>query len=134
MTYQEFKTNLWTELELDTRSIIFHILDSEFGLAIDGGMVESPDDLYDTDFADTMLDNADTPQIDIYSVESWMLGAGEAERAGYYDVKHLQEAAGKHSSFFDMLIQEMADPLCTVSECVLDNPYYEDEDDDDYDD
>ena len=134
MTYQEFKTKLWAELELDTRSIIFHILDSEFGLTVDGGMVESPDDLYDTDFADTMLDNADASHIDIYSVESWMLGAGEAECAGYYDVEHLQEALGKHSSFFDMLIQEMADPLCTVSECVLVNPYYEDEDDDDYDD
>lgn len=129
MTYQEFKTDLWNQLDLDNRAIIFHILDSEFGVTVGSGMVESPDDLHDTDFADTLLDNADAPYVDVYSVESWVVGTGEAEHADHYDIEHLQEALGKHVSFFDRFIQEMVDPLCEVQECTLANPYYEDEDD-----
>lgn len=134
MTYQEFKINLWNQLDLDNRSITFHIVDSEFGLSIGSGIVESSDDLYDTDFTDTMLDNADAPNIDIYSVESWLLGNGEAEHADCIDCGNLQEAMMKCQSFFDRLIQDLADPLCTVGECTLENPFYEPDDDDDWDD
>lgn len=138
MTYQEFKQNLWTLLDLDNRSIIFHIIDSEFGFTVGSGMVESSDDLYDTGFANVLLDNADAPYINVYSVESWILGSGEADHASYSDVELLQTAMDNHNRFFDRLIQEEVDPLCSVEDCELENPYYEepdeDIDEDDYDD
>ena len=135
MTYQEFKANLWTLLGLDNRAITFHILDTEFGVSVGSGIVESSDDLYDTDATDMLMDNPDAPFIQVYSVESWMLGNGEADHADSADVELLQSAMEKFNGFFDLFIRELADPLCSLGEFEWENPHYEpDDDDDDWDD
>lgn len=134
MTYQEFKQNLWTLLDLDNRAITFHILDTEFGVSVGSGIVESSDDLYDTDATDMLMDNTDASFIQVYSAESWMLGNGEADHADSADVELLQSAMEKFNGFFDLFIRELADPLCSLGEFEWKNPHYEPDDDDDWDD
>lgn len=121
MTYQEFKTNLWTLLDLDNRSIIFTIVDSEFGVTVESGMVETSDDLYDTDIPDLLMDH-DGETAQVYSTESWLLGSGEADHASCSDVGHLQTAMDDYNRFFDRLIWEEADPLCSLGEFELETP------------
>lgn len=141
MTYQEFKTNLWTLLDLDNRSIIFHTIDFDrrFTTFIGSGMVESPDDLYDSDpFTDECLDLCDEPEIYVENVSSYLLGKGEADHADHSDVELLQSAMNQYGSFLDHLIQEEADLLCSLCDISAENPDYEepdeDIDEDDYDD
>ena len=129
-TYQEFKKNIWETLDLDNRSITFTIVDSEFGVTVESGMVETSDDLYDTDIPDLLMDH-DGETAQVYATESWLLGNGEAEHASYSDLGHLQTAMDDHNRFFDRLIREEADPLCSLGEFELENPYYEEPDDED---
>lgn len=134
MTYQDFNTYFWQLLNIDNRSITFHIVDSEYGITMDAGIVDTPDDLYDTDFIGFMMDDTDASTIEITSVESWILGNGESERVDDAALKLLQDALEKFPDHFDRFIREHADPVGIISDFTLDNLWYEPDDDDDWDD
>ena len=135
MTYQEFKQNLWPLLNLDNRSIIFHII--EFNdVYVGSGMIQTTDDLYESDlFIEECIDLYYEPEIYVENVSSYILGKGESDHADDGDIVLLQKALQTYESFFDQLICEEADVLCSLSDLALENPHYEEpeEEDDDED-
>lgn len=134
MTYEEFKTNLWTLLNLDNHAITFTIVDSEFGTTVESGIVECTGDLCDTDFTDLCMDY-DGETVQVYSVESWMVGDGEADHADLADLGLIQAAMDKMPQLFDEFIRDCADNLCSLGDFEFENPYYDDDNsNDDYDD
>lgn len=129
MTYAEFRDDILHFLDLDNRSIIFHILDMDTGTFIGSGLIDSEDGLYDSDpFIEAELDYAET-EFAITNVSSYLLGSGEAEHADHADVEFLTERMRTYGRFFDRLIQEEADLLCSLDDFTLENSQYDPDDD-----
>ena len=137
MTYEEFKKNLWNQLNLDNRSIIFHTLDLDrrYTTYIGSGLVESTDDLYESGpFLDECFELCDESEIYVENVTSYLLGNGEADHADHGDVKLLQHYVEQYGNYFDQLLNEEADVLCSLNDVSAENPEYEEPDEDcDYD-
>ena len=133
---KEVRDYLWDALELSGRAITFWLAD--FGIAPDAvgpGMIESIDDLYETDYVYDLGDeNPEMEHFDVYSVGSYMIGDGEVDRADHGDVDVLREVNRQSPNAFDAFLREYADSLVTLGEGKVDNPYYDPEAEDDEED
>lgn len=132
----EVRDYLWDKLKLSGRAIIFWIAD--FGFAPDAmgsGMIESIDALYETDYVYDLGDeNPETERFDVYGVDSYMIGDGEADHADHDDIDVLSEVNAKSPIAFDAFLREYADGLVHLNEGKVDNPYYDPEAEDDEED
>ena len=130
------KNKVWQELDLDNRSILFHIIDvGDSALHIGPGMVDTTNDLYDSDpFWDIEYERSDEPEIEVYSVDSYVLGDGECDHADYFDLDYLADLYQEATVFaFDDFLREYAELLCSYKDATVANSCYEEPEEDDAD-
>lgn len=138
MTYQEFKKNIWETLDLDNRSITFFLLEvNGEPLTIGSGIIDCSGDLWESDELYEIGEGASYEEkLEVYGVESWMLGNGESDHANALDLEILQDAYTEYPTLFDDLLKELGENLVSIGDFEIDNPAYDepDDDDDDWDD
>lgn len=123
---EKARRELWDMLNLNNRTIIFHVLDMGcLSITIGRGMVETPDDLYDADeFIDAELDNPDKQEFFVYSCGSYALGNGEAVDADEDDVVVLSNLS-VHT--LEYILELYADLLCSFKDVAVENADYEED-------
>lgn len=135
MTYQEFKQNIWKTLNLDNRSITFFLLEvNGDAVTFGSGIIDNSGDLWESDELYEIGEAASYKEkLEVYGVESWMLGDGEADHADDHDLEILRDAYTEYPTLFDDLLVELGENLVNIDYLEIDNPAYEEHDDDDDD-
>lgn len=131
----DVKDFLWRWLKLDGHTIIFHMIDvGDEEPHICGGIITGEDDLNDSDaYYDIGYDRCDEKEIEVFEVESLMIGDGEAWDADSGDCEILSQMMREHPIAFDDFIGEFSEALAIIKpNRPLPNPAYDgDEDGDD---
>ena len=131
----DMKDFLWSWLDLDKRSIIFHLIDvGDDKPHVGAGIVGCSDDLYDGDaFFDIGYERSDEKEIEVLSVDTYAIGDGEIENAGIGDREVIEEVITEHEITFDAFIAEYAEFIDSINpKCPVTNPAYDgDEEGDD---
>ena len=92
------------------------------------------DDFEDSDaLNDIGTAHYDEREIEIYSVESYMIGEGESDHADYSDVEALEEVNEESPEAMGEFLRDVADVLATISDFKIENPEYEGGEEDDED-
>jgi hypothetical protein len=129
-TIKDLKDYLWHELELDTRSITFHVVNDEY---FGSGIVEYEEDLLDSD-AFAAIRPHDWRCVTADTVESFMLGDGESDHADYADIDLLDELHREYPELLQGLLDDCADCLASMTDVAVFNPDREEHNPyDDYD-
>jgi hypothetical protein len=128
-TPDELRAAIWSALGLDKRSTLFHVIDVGLGYDTYGrGIIDTHDDLYNSDaFFDIEYDNALEPEIEVYGVDSYLLGDGEAE-ADSDDAAALQAFALESPEAMSALLRRDAELLVSLSGETMPNQCYEPDD------
>ena len=131
-TTKEIQEYLYDELGLKNHSIIFHILDDGL-LYFGSGMVESSDDLHDSDaFEDLCYSSDDKGEtVTVFEATTWMIGDGESESAWPSELEVLENLRRDNRRLFFEYLDEYADCLANLYDLEAENPYYNPEQDED---
>jgi len=129
---EELRAHIWTTLHLDTRSIVFHVLELDDGLPYyERDLIDAKDGLYDSDeFFEYAYAHSEDQEIHVDSVVSYMIGDGESELADYGDVEELADIAVESPAAMTAFLSDTADVLAVLRDFDLDNPCYEELEDD----
>ena len=122
----ELKEHLWEKLNLANRAITFHVVNFSDGDQIIGsGIMASIEDDFDSEaIADYGCDNDGCPEIEIDSIESWMLGNGESDHADHEDVILLERAMCNKPDLLDEVLRQEADSVASIGACTIDNYWF----------
>lgn len=134
-TAEEIRDYLWPTLHLDTRSIVFHMIDIGDGrLYFRPDMITTPNDFYDSDGLYDLGEACyDERELNVFSVESYMIGNGESDRADYADIEVLEDIADESPRAMVDFLNDIADCLVVLNDVKVENPAYDPDYDDDDD-
>lgn len=126
-TGEELYAHMKETFDLTRQSIIFGVLDVGDGEQhVLPGLFDCSGDLWeDSKFYDIALSYCNDPEIHIISLETYMIGEGEAEHACEYDTDCLEEIAKESPKAWDELLGDIADCLCVLDDFSIENPAYE---------
>lgn len=133
MTTEEIKEQLWKELDLDNRSIIFNLFDIGDGTYYVGGsIIGCADDLYEESrFFDIGYDSWYEAGFDVALAETYMIGNGESEHADSGECAFIENLLNRNKKAFMTYLESEADCINAIDDVYVDNPCYEEEDEED---
>ena len=134
-TAEEVRSFLRDKLNLNDHAITFHVVDAgDDILYFRPGIIMCRDDFEDSDaLSDIGTAHYDEREIEIYSVESYMIGEGESDHADYSDIEALEEVNEESPEAMGEFLRDVADVLATISDFKIENPEYEGGEEDDED-
>jgi len=132
----EVKAHLWEALHLDNHAITFHVIDvGDDIMYFRPGIIDCSGDLWESDgWFDIGTAHYDEKEVRVFAVESYMIGDGESDHADYSDCVLMENINEESSDAMDAFLREYADVMCSFGDFELDNPAYEEPDEEDHDD
>ena len=129
---EEVREHLWWMFNLKEKSITFHVIDlaDDGKRYVGGGIVDCSGDLYEGDrFFDIGYDREEDAEIEVDSVESFMIGEGEVDHAGIEDAEILEDIINDSPSAFSDFLDKYADCLVSITDFTVENPAHDGEGD-----
>ena len=132
----EVKAHLWEALHLVDHSITFHVIDvGDDIMYFRPGIIDCSGDLWESDgWFDIGTAHYDESKILVFAVESYMIGEGESDHADWSDIELLEQINEESHDAMDAFLREYAESLCQFGDFELENPAYEEPDEEDDDD
>ena len=129
----EVNAHLREALHLGDRAVTFHVIDVDDDiLYFRPGIIDCSGDLWESDgWFDIGTAHCDEREIHVTAVESYMIGEGESDHADWSDIELLEEISEESPDAMDSYLRDYADVLCSFGDFELENPAYEEPDEED---